>query len=184
MMAANFTLPTRIMTAEERLAERRGVKALLVGFPGAGKTSQLRTLDPARTLFLDAEAVDLAVRDVPVASIRVKSWSEARDLACRIRGPDCSYPPTSPYSEKHYEAAGGPLPDHEKYDTIFVDSITAFSRLALRSAEQQPEAFSERTGAKDTRAAYGILAHEMIAWLTHLQHATPKILFLPRCSNE
>jgi AAA domain len=45
----------RIISADERLAERRGAKILLVGPSGAGKTSQLR---PRRTLFLDIEAGD------------------------------------------------------------------------------------------------------------------------------
>ena len=57
------------------------------------------------------------------------------------------------------------------YDTLFIDSITAASRLSYRWSEQQPEAFSERTGKKDTRGAYGLHAREMIAWLNQLQHA-------------
>jgi AAA domain len=44
------------------------------------------------------------------------------------------------------------------------------SRLSFRWSEQQPEAFSERTGKKDTRGAYGLHAREMIAWLNQLQH--------------
>jgi hypothetical protein len=55
----------KIISADQRLTERRGVKAVIVGPPGVGKTSQLRTLDPATTLFLDGEAGDLAVQDVP-----------------------------------------------------------------------------------------------------------------------
>jgi hypothetical protein len=55
--------------------------------------------------------------------------------------------------------------------TRFIDSITAASRLSYRWSEQQPEAFSERTGKKDTRGAYGLHAREMIAWLNQLQHA-------------
>ena len=43
----------KIIGADERLAERRGVKALIVGLTGVGKTSLLRTLDPARVLFFD-----------------------------------------------------------------------------------------------------------------------------------
>jgi hypothetical protein len=58
-----------------------------------------------------------------------------------------------------------------KYDTLFVDSITAISRLSFRWAETQPEAFSERTGKKDVRSAYGLHGREMILWLNQLQHA-------------
>jgi hypothetical protein len=42
--------------------------------------------------------------------------------------------------------------------------------LSFRWAEQQPEAFSERSGKKDVRGAYGLHAREMIAWLNQLQH--------------
>src|SRR6516164_71202 len=164
----------RIIGADERLAERRGVKALIVGPAGVGKTSLLRTVDPARTLFVDVEAGDLSVQDVPVDTIRLDDWPAARDLACRIGGPNPSFPLTACYSQAHYEAVGGPLENLERYDTIFVDSITAVSRLSFRWVEQQPEAFSERTGKKDTRGAYGLLGREMINWFHQLQHARGK----------
>jgi hypothetical protein len=164
----------KIIGADERLAEPRGVKALIGGPTGVGKTSLLRTLDPTRTLFVDIEAGDLSVQDVPVDTFRVDDWGAARDLACRIAGSNSSFPPTACYSEAHYQAIGGALDNLDRYNTIFVDSITAVSRLSFRWAEQQPEAFSERTGKKDTRGAYGLHAREMIAWLQHLQHARGK----------
>jgi hypothetical protein len=163
----------KIITADERLAERRGAKILIVGPTGVGKTSLLRTVDPERTLFIDVEAGDLAVQDVPVAAVRIEDWPSARDLACRIGGPSPSFPPTACYSQAHYESCGGALEDLDRYDTVFVDSITAMSRLSFRHAEQQPEALSAR-GAKDLRGAYGLHAREMLMWLHQLQHVREK----------
>ena len=85
----------KIISADERLREQRGGKVLLLGPAGIGKTSQLRTLNPARTLFCDSEAGDLAVIDLPVPTIRIDTWPDARDLACRIGGPNKSFPPTA-----------------------------------------------------------------------------------------
>ncbi|MGO9049402.1 MAG: ATP-binding protein [Xanthobacteraceae bacterium] len=161
----------KIISADERLRERHGAKVLILGPAGVGKTWQLHTLDPARTLFLDVEAGDLSVQDVPVDTIRLTDWPSARDVACRIGGPNPSYAPTACYSQAHYEAIGGALDNLDKYTTLFVDSITAVSRLSFRWAEQQPEAFSERSGKKDLRGAYGLHGREMLAWLNHLQHA-------------
>jgi hypothetical protein len=161
----------KIISADRRLAESRGVKALIVGPAGVGKTSLLRTLDSAHMLFIDVEAGDLAVQDVPVDTIRLDDWTTARDIASRIGGPNPSFPPTAWYSQAHYETIGGALDNLDKYQTLFVDSITAISRLSYRWAEQQPEAFSERSGKKDVRGAYGLHAREMINWLHQLQHA-------------
>jgi AAA domain len=161
----------RIISATERLAETRGVTALIVGPVGVGKTYLLRALDPANVLFVDIEAGGLSVQDVPIDTVRVDDWPTARDLACRIGGPNPSYPPTACYSQAHYEALGGALDNLDRYHTLFIDSITAVSRLSFRWAEQQPEAFSERTGKKDVRGAYGLHGREMINWLNQLQHA-------------
>jgi hypothetical protein len=169
----------QIISADERMREQRGAKALIIGPPAVGKTWQLRTLDPARTLFIDVEAGDLAVRDVPVSTIRIEDWPMARDLACRIGGPNKSFAPTMCYSQAHFEAVGGSLLELDRYDTIFIDSITALSRLSFRWAEQQPEAYSDRSGRKDIRGAYGLHAREMLLWLHHLQHArTKNVIFV------
>jgi hypothetical protein len=163
-----------IIGADQRASEKRGVKALIVGPTGVGKTSLLRSLDAGRTLFVDIEAGDLSVQDVPVDTIRVSDWPAARNLACRLGGPDSSFRDTACYSQEHYEAIGGTLDNLDNYDVIFVDSITAISRLSFRWSEQQPEALSERTGKKDVRGAYGLHGREMIAWLNQLQHRRDK----------
>jgi hypothetical protein len=164
----------KIINATDRLAELRGTTAVILGPTGVGKTSQLRTLDPERTLFLDIEAGDLSVQDLKVDTVRIDDWSTACDLACRLSGPNPSYPASSCYSEAHYNAIGGPLENLDRYSTLFIDSITTVSRLSFRHAEQQPEATSERTGRKDVRAAYGLHGRQMIAWLNQLQHARGK----------
>jgi hypothetical protein len=164
----------QIISADERLSEKRGAKVLIVGPSGVGKTSLLRTLDPARTLFMDSEAGDLAVLDLPVPTIRVDDWPTARDLACRIGGPNKSFPPTACYSGGHFEAVGGALENLDQFDTLFVDSLTAISRLSFRWAEQQPEAYSDRSGRKDVRGTYGLHGREMTLWLHQLQHARAK----------
>jgi hypothetical protein len=164
----------KIISATERLAEKRGAKILLLGPTGVGKTTQLRRLDPKRTLFLDIEAGDQAVLDLHVDTVRPTDWSECRDLAVKITGANKSFPPTLCYSQAHYEAVGGALENCDRYDTVFVDSLTAASRLSFRHAEQQPESISERTGKKDIRGAYGLHAREMLMWLNHLQHAREK----------
>lgn len=164
----------KIVSADERLRERRGAKIVLLGPWGVGKTSQLRTLDAPGVMFFDVEAGDQSVQDVPVDTIRCDDWVAARDFAVRFGGPNPSFPPTACYSQAHFEAVGGALENRDKYTTLFVDSITAITRLSFRWAEQQPEAFSDRTGKKDTRGAYGLHAREMILWLNQLQHARDK----------
>jgi hypothetical protein len=61
-----------------------------------------------------------------------------------------------------------------RYRTIFADSITDLTRLAMTYSKQQPEAFSEKTGKPDIRGAYGLLGREVIKLLKHLQHAPGK----------
>lgn len=166
----------KIITANERAAEKGGVKALILGPYGIGKTSLLRTLNPETTLFVDGEAGDLAVQDVGVDAMRPETWPECRYLAAFIGGPNLSFAPDASYSADHYEAAlqhfGSP-DALDKYDTIFVDSITKVSRLCLQWAAQQPEAFNDK-GKKDLRGAYGLLGREMLAWVTQLQHCRGK----------
>ena len=78
--------PIKIIGADERLAEKRGAKVLMLGPTGIGKTSQLRTLpDLDRSLFIDIEAGELSVLALKVPTIRIDDWSTARDLAISRR---------------------------------------------------------------------------------------------------
>jgi hypothetical protein len=169
------TLP--IVSALERMAERKGVKLLMLGKSGIGKTSRLKDLDPQTTLFIDIEAGDLAVSDWPGDTIRPASWPESRDFFVFLAGPDLSLPPESAFSKAHYDHVldkfGDPSQlDH--YTTFFLDSITQLSRQCFAWCKTQPGAVSDRSGKPDLRSAYGQLGQEMIGALTHLQHARGK----------
>lgn len=181
-MSAPFSSgPLQIITADERLKDRRGIKGVLTGTSGIGKTSQLWTLNPDKTLFLNLEAGELAVQGWPGDEIRIRDWDRARDLACWIGGPNPAMRDDQSYSRADYARvcnAFGPPNVLEKYDTIFVDSITVASRLCLQWAKGQPQAMSDRSGKADMRAAYGLLGQEMIGWLTHLQHTPDKNVWL------
>ena len=166
-----------IITADQRLAERRGVKGVLVGKSGIGKTSQLWTLKPTATLFFDLEAGDLAVEGWAGDTIRPRTWQECRDFAVFIGGPNPALREDQPYSQAHFDAVCARFGDPsvlDKYETVFVDSITVAGRLCLQWSKGQPQAYSEKTGKPDSRGAYGLMGQEMIGWLTHLQHTRPK----------
>ena len=176
-----------IITADQRLAERRGVKGVLVGKSGIGKTSQLWTLPPASTLFFDLEAGDLAVEGYAGDTIRPRTWQECRDFAVFIGGPNPALREDQPYSEAHYQAVCQCFGDPavlDKYETVFVDSITVAGRLCLQWCKGQPQAYSEKTGKPDSRGAYGLMGQEMIGWLTHLQHTRRKNVWFVGILNE
>jgi AAA domain len=172
-----------LLTAQERLAELRGSNILLLGQPGVGKTSLLRTLDStalASTLFVDIEAGDLSVLGLPVASVRPGAWNDLRNIAALCGGVDPSRPANAAYSSDHYQSvtANPVLSGLAGYRTIFLDSLTQAMRLARTWAETQPESFTER-GRKDPRGMYGLIAREGIGLLQQFQRdRTRNIIFV------
>jgi hypothetical protein len=165
----------QIISADERLKQQTGVKMSIFGSYGVGKTSLLKTLDEP-TLCLDFEAGLLAVQEWAGDSISVRTWEDARDIACLIGGANPALRANSAYSQKHFDAMKAKYKDWNfaKYKCIFIDSITIASKLSLTWCKMQPESFSEKTGKPDTRSAYGLLASEMSAWLQQFQHIPDK----------
>lgn len=161
-----------IIKASERMKERGGIKAVILGPSGTGKTTLLKTLPEEGTLFFDLEAGDLAVESWQGDAIRPRTWEDCRNLAALIGGPNPALRDDQPYSAAHFSFANkdGMAEAFASYHTIFIDSITVAGRLCFQWASGQPEAFSEKTGKPDTRGAYGLHGREMLAWLSHLQH--------------
>ena len=149
------------ITAEQRLAEKRGSKGVILGPSGVGKTTLLKTADAARTLFIDLEAGDLAVLDWPGDSVRPRTWQECRDLACYIGGPNPALRDDQSYSQAHYDYVAKDTDPAflQKYNIIFWDSISVASRLCWQWATGQPESVSDKTGKADV---FGKSAHIMM----------------------
>ncbi|MBF0453678.1 MAG: ATP-binding protein [Magnetococcales bacterium] len=166
-----------IISADERLAEKRGIKGVILGKSGIGKTTLLMTLAAETTLFMDLEAGDLAVEGWSGDTLRPRTWDQCRDFAVFIGGPNPALRSEQCYSQAHYDAVCEKFGDPtalDKYQTIFIDSITVAGRLCFQWCKGQPQAISEKTGKPDNRGAYGLQGQEMIAWLTHLQHTRNK----------
>lgn len=161
---------------EERLAEESGVSLLLIGPTGVGKTSEAATIKPP-PLVIDIEAGILPIRHLPIASLPIRTFREFMDIVCAVGGPDPALPASSAYSAAHYEqvSAKPELMGLAEFDTYFVDSFTALSRLSFIHCEQLPESFSDR-GKRDVRAIYGAHARNLLAAANHLQHARGKTI--------
>ncbi|MGE3160232.1 MAG: AAA family ATPase, partial [Xanthobacteraceae bacterium] len=93
-----------IISADQRLAEPRGVKSCIFGKSGSGKTSLLWTLQASTALFFDLEAGDLAVEGWAGDTIRPRTWNECRDFAVFIGGPNPALRDDQSYSDAHYSA--------------------------------------------------------------------------------
>ena len=176
-----------IISADQRMAEQRGIKGVILGKSGIGKTTLLLTMATESTLFMDMEAGDLAVEGWPGDTIRPRTWDECRDFAVFIGGPNPALRNDQYFSQAHYDRVLQQYGDPgvlAKYLTIFVDSITVAGRLCFQWCKGQPQAFSEKTGKPDIRGAYGLHGQEMIAWITHLQHTRNKNLWFVGILDE
>jgi len=161
-----------IIAAEQRNIEKRGVKGCIFGKSGIGKTSLLWTLNPETTLFVDLESGDLAVETWKGDTMRPRKWRTCRHIASFIGGANPAVDGT--YGQAHYDSACekmGGIKSLDKYETIFIDSITVAGRLCFNWCKQE---VSEKSGKPDIRGAYGLHGQEMLRWLTQFQQARNK----------
>jgi hypothetical protein len=167
-----------VITSAQRAAEPVGLKALIAGPPGVGKTSLLRTLPAAileRSLLINVDGGDLAVKNLAgFDEIRPETFEDIAFVAALLGGPDPAMAANDMYSSAHYNVAqrrlGATLDRLDEYVLLFVDSITAVSRLSFAYASQQPAAFTA-AGVADLRSAYGIHARQMTSLLRQIQRA-------------
>ena len=169
----------RIVTADERLSHAANKTTIaLFGMSGVGKTTQIKLLPEDETICIDLEAGLKSVQDWRGASIPVRTFGDAIDIACLIGGVNPAADASAFYSEGHYQHLCQAHPDLVRLiagrSIIFLDSITDLTRQAMAWAKGRPEAFSDKTGKPDTRGAYGLMAREVIGLLKHLQHAPGK----------
>jgi AAA domain len=171
----------QLLDAQTRLNEPRGPKILICGPAAVGKTSLLRTVSPealATTLLIDLEAGDLPITNLPLASIRPRTWPDLRDIAVAIGGPDPGRA-SGAYSQGHHESVvtDPDLASLARFNIVFVDSFTDLSRRCRAWSEQQPEALNQY-GKKDTRGVYGLVARELLGWTQQIQHARSRTIIL------
>lgn len=171
----------RIITGEEAAKQKSRVNKAILGPTGIGKTSLLWTLPAEETLFIDLEAGGLAIDGwkgdrikvfEEAQRLKVHPWMLARALACLIAGPDPT-DQTGPYGQAAYDQYKTVIDpaSFDKYNYLFIDSITQVSRWSFEYTQQfDPAAFSDKTGKPDTRGAYGAHGRGMVKWLTVLQH--------------
>lgn len=168
----------KIITADERLANRSKIKGQIYGPYGIGKTSLLYTLEPKSTLCLDLEAGMLSVQEWEGRSIPARTWQEVADLSVWICGPNPALQPNDLFSQAHYDAVTEREGAFEEVlpgvETLFVDSTTNVGRYCMMWAKTQPDAFN-KSGQPDTRGMYGLLGRTLVAWANVLQHCNKNV---------
>jgi energy-coupling factor transporter ATP-binding protein EcfA2 len=132
-------MPLTVISAKQRISEPRGAKILLLGPTGVGKTSQLSTLASSTTLFIDLEAGELAVQDVPADTLRAKTWDQCRNLAVYIGGPNPAMPPGAPYSQAHFDRVCAAMGGGNAFDRFRAATSSTRSRsLAACASPGRP----------------------------------------------
>lgn len=124
-----------IVTTTDKVSLEQGIKVLVYGRSGIGKTRLMATLpkiqvkDGGHGIIVSAESGLLSIQDTPCPVIEIKSLDDLNRAHDYLSGP------------------GG-----NQYYSVGMDSITEIAEKVLANA---------KAGTKDGRQAYGILADQM-----------------------
>lgn len=124
--------PGLTLTTTDQFSLENGIKMLVYGKPGVGKTRLAATAPEAadgKCIIISAEGGLLSLRHVKIPAIEIKTLDDLNKAHDYLIGP-----------------AG------DQYWTIIIDSISDIAEKVLANA---------KAGTKDGRQAYGILADQM-----------------------
>ena len=119
-----------------------GIKALIFSESGSGKTSLAATLDLKRTLIISFESGLLSILDEEggedITYVEPKNLGELKDV---------------------YDMLNNDPEMQEKYDNIFIDSLSEISEMMIEALKADPTIY---TGMRDNMKLYMIAQEKMI----------------------
>ncbi len=137
------------------------VKALIYGMSGVGKTFSASTLDPKKTLILSAESGLLSLRGRDIDVWEIETWVDLMEAYKQLILPE----------------------NTEKYDTIFIDSLTEIDEIAKEQIVKQdrPNLKGKDIGKiyddMMTQQDYGLLATRMTRFIRAYRDLDYNIIF-------
>ena len=147
------------------LIQRNGVKMLIYGGAGTGKTRSVLTTPRPVLLAVEQGLLSLQGENVPVFDVHTNITPTMGDGE-RLNKKLSNIVEFFEWLEKSSEA--------RNFDTVYIDSISEISTLVLEIELQK---------AKDPRQAYGAMADKVLKWV-RLLHSIPNKHIAMVCKQE